>query len=111
MTRMSDIDLRKLASYIVEEQAGNPQWMLGYAKAQEKLHRSKAAPRWVNSKVAAGILGISCRTMRSIKENFTYTKNGNSNQSNIYFDANKLLTDYDRLLAAKGQACSGLQNQ
>ena len=38
---MTDNELRKLACYIVEEQAANPKWMIEFAKAQQKLHKGK----------------------------------------------------------------------
>ena len=98
---MTDNELRKLARFTVEEQAANKVWMLEYAKAQAKLRRGKVEPRWVNSKVAAEFLGISRRTMRSVKENFTNTKNGCEKQGNIYFDANRLQEEYDKFLQSR----------
>lgn len=100
---MTDNELRKLACYIVEEQAANPQWMIEFAKAQQKLHKGKTESQWVNSKVAANILGISQRTMRDIKDNFTHIKSGGERQSNIYFDAKKLQEEYDKYLSSRNK--------
>jgi len=100
---MTDNELRKLACYIVEEQLSNPQWMLEYAKAQQKLQKGKIQSQWINSKVAADILGISRRTMRDIKDHFTHIKSGDEKQSNIYFDANKLQEEYDKFLASRNK--------
>lgn len=98
---MTDLELRKLAKMIVEEQMNSPEWMAAAVKAIEKVRKGKTQPHWVNAKVAADVLGISVRTMRAIKESFTYIKNGGERQSNIYFDANLLVGEYDRFLAQK----------
>ena len=98
---MTDNELRKLAQFIVEEQASNANWMLEFAKAQQKLQKGKTEAQWVNSEKAAEILGISRRSMRDIKEHFTYIKSGSERQSNIYFDANKLREEYDCFLGSK----------
>ena len=103
---MTDNELRKLAQMIVEAQASNPTWMLENAKAHMKLRKKDTEPRWVNTKVAAQMLGLSVRTMRDIKDSFCYIKSGNENQSNIYFDANKLMDGYDKYLASRRKAGS-----
>ena len=36
---MTDLELRKLARMIVQEQAENEQWMIAFAKAQSKLQK------------------------------------------------------------------------
>lgn len=100
---MTDNELKKLAQYIVEEQATNAEWMLQFAKAQEKVRKGKSKPQWVNSEKAADILGISRRTMRDIKGHFTFIKSGDERQSNIYFDANKLREEYDCYIASKNR--------
>lgn len=98
---MTDNELKKLAQFIVEEQASNAEWMLGLARAQQKMQKGKIQAQWINSEKAAEILGISRRTLRDNKEHFTYIKSGNERQSNIFFDANKLRGEYDCYLASK----------
>ena len=98
---MTDSELRRLAQFIVEEQAANPEWMLLFAKAQDKVRKGKMEPKWVNSKKAAEILGIEARAMREIKSHFTHIKGGSEKQGNIYFDANKLVAEYDCYIASK----------
>lgn len=98
---MTDKELRKLAQMIVEEQAANPQWMMEFAKAQAQLRKKPAGPQWVNTQVAADTLGISVRTMRDIKKHFTHIKSGDEKQSSVYFDANKLMEEYDKYLASR----------
>ncbi len=100
---MTEQELRRLAKLIVEEQANNPEWMMAKVKAEAKMRKGKTLPHWVNAKVAADVLGISVRTMREIKESFTYIKSGSSRQGNIYFDANLLTEEYDRYLAQKNR--------
>ncbi len=100
---MTDLELRKLAKMIVEEQINNPEWMMAKAKAEAKVRKGKTLPHWVNAKVAAEVLGISVRTMRDIKESFTFIKSGDSRQGNVYFDANLLVEEYDRYLAQKNR--------
>lgn len=98
---MTDLELRKLAQMIVEEQIANPQWMAEFAKAQSKVRKDKVRAHWVNTKAAADILGISVRSMRDIKKHFTHIKSGDEKQSNVYFDANLLEAEYDKYLASK----------
>jgi hypothetical protein len=100
---MTDNELRKLAQFIVEEQAANPEWMLQFANAQQKLQKGKTQSHWINSETAADILGISRRTMRDIKGHFTFIKSGDERQSNIYFDANKLREEYNCYLASRNK--------
>lgn len=103
---MTDKELRKLAQMIVESQLNNPQWMLEFAKAQAQLRKKHAGPQWINTQAAAESLGISVRTMRSIKHNFTHIKSGDEKQSSVYFDANKLMEEYDRYLASRKKVVS-----
>lgn len=100
---MTDNELKKLAQYIVEEQATNAEWMLQFAKAQEKVRKGKSKPQWVNSEKAAEILGIKPRAIREIKVYFTHIKSGSEKQGNIYFDANKLREEYDCYIASKNR--------
>lgn len=100
---MTDEELRKYALYTVEAQLSNPEWMLAFARAQAKVNMSSMQPRWINSARAAEILGIGRRTLREIKDNFTYTKSGNSRQGSIYFDANTLQEEYDRFVSKQNR--------
>lgn len=101
LNRLVAMLVPKLAKKIVEEEFNNPEWMMAFAKATSKVRKENTQPHWVNAKVAADVLGISVRTMREIKESFTFIKNGGERQSNIYFDANLLMEEYDRFLASK----------
>lgn len=100
---MTDNELKRLARFIVEAQASNPQWMMANAKAQAELRRKDTEAHWVNTKVAAEILGLSVRTVRDIKDYFVYVKRGTEKQSCIYFDANKLSEGYDKYLASSSK--------
>ena len=103
---MTDKELRKLAQMIVEEQASNPAWMNEFAKAQAQLRKKSVGPRWISTQVAAETLGISVRTMRDLKKHFTHIKSGEEKQSSVYFDANKLMAEYDKYLASRKKVVS-----
>lgn len=96
--------MKRLAHLIVMEQAQNEDWMLAFAKAQQKLR--KPEKRLVSAKKAADMLGISTWQLYRIKDGedgvpqFSYTK-GCSQSSPLRFDADKLLGEYERYLSRK----------
>lgn len=89
---MTDNELRKLAHYIVAEVRGDRELLSQVID----LASATQGKKLVNTKTAADMLGISVRQLRSIKEHFTYIKNGNSKQSGVLFDASTLFREYDR---------------
>lgn len=86
---MTDIELKKLAVMIVEQQAQNKDWMQAYVAECIKLEKDNL----VSASKAAEILGISVGHLRRIKEHFHYVK-GSSQSSPLRFDADKLKEDY-----------------
>ena len=106
---MSDSELRRLAHYIVLEQASNEKWLAAYAKAQSKLREPEK--KLISAKKAADILGISVWQMYRIKDDedgrpqFSYTK-GESQSSPLKFNSATLLDEYDRYLAKKRNSVS-----
>lgn len=102
---MTDLELRKLARMIVQEQAENEQWMIAFAKAQSKLQ--KPVEKLVSPAKAAEILGISVWQLYHIKDDedgrprFSYVKTGNSQSSPLKFNAATILEEYDRYLSQK----------
>lgn len=97
---MSDVELRKLAHYMVVEAREDDVLLAKVAKMLQK-HSAKQDRRNVNAKVAADMLGISVRQLRRIKEHFSYVKNGASQQAGIMFNANTLYGEYDAYIASK----------
>lgn len=101
---MTDFELRKLAHYIVVEQASNEQWLTAFAKAQAKIKNSEK--RLISAKKAANMLGISVHQLRRIKDDedgkpqFSYTK-GSAKSSPIKFDVSRLIEEYNMFLAKK----------
>ena len=63
---MTDLELRKLAKMIVQEQARSSEWMNAFAKAQ--AHNQKPAETLVSAQKAATILGISVWQLYRIKD-------------------------------------------
>lgn len=101
---MTDFELRKLAHYIVVEQASNEQWLTAFAKAQAKIKNSEK--RLISAKKAANMLGISVHQLRRIKDDedgkpqFSYIK-GHAQSSPLKFDASRLIGEYNMFLAKK----------
>lgn len=99
---MTDSEMRRLAHYIVMEQASNEQWLTAYAKAQSKLREPQR--RLVSAKEAANMLGISVWLLYRIKDDedgkpqFSYTK-GNAQSSPLKFNSATLIEEYERYLA------------
>lgn len=99
---MTDSEMRRLAHYIVMEQASNEQWLTAYSKAQSKLREPEK--RLISAKKAAEILGISVWQLYRIKDDergvpqFSYTK-GNAQSSPLKFNSATLVDEYDRYLA------------
>ena len=102
---MTDNELRRLAHYIVQEQANNEQWMTSYAKAQSKLREPEK--RLVGARQAAEMLGISVILLRRIKDDengvpqFSYVKGG-SKSSPLKFNAATLMEEYERYVSRHG---------
>jgi hypothetical protein len=86
---MTDSELRRLAHYIVQEQANNEQWLTAFAKAQAKLREPEK--RLVGAKKAAEMLGISVTLLRRIKDDengvpqFSYVKGGSKSSPLKFF--------------------------
>lgn len=103
---MTDAEMRRLAHYIVMEQASNEQWLAAYAKAQSKLRGPER--RLISAKKAADMLGISVWQLYRIKDDedgrpqFSYTK-GSAKSSPLKFDASRLLDEYERYLAKRNK--------
>ena len=103
---MSDIELRRLAHYIVLEQASNEEWMNSFAKAQSRLMKSEKTKSLISAKKAAEMLGISVWQLYRIKDDedgvprFSYVKNGNSKSSTLKFNAATLMDEYERYIAS-----------
>lgn len=97
---MSDVELRKLAHYIVVEAREDDVLLAKVAKMLQKFS-VKQERRNVNAKVAADMLGISVRQLRRIKEHFSCVKTGTSKQAGIMFNANTLQQEYDAYIALK----------
>lgn len=101
---MTDLELRKLAKMIVQEQARSSEWMNAFAKAQ--AHNQKPAETLVSAQKAATILGISVWQLYRIKDDedgrpqFTYIK-GDSKSSPIKFNSATLMEEYERYVAKK----------
>ena len=102
---MTDSELRRLAHYIVQEQANNEQWLMAYAKAQSKLR--EPVKRLVGARQAAEMLGISVTLLRRIKDDengvpqFSYVKGG-SKSSPLKFNAATLIEEYERYVSKHG---------
>ena len=101
---MTDSEIRRLAHYIIMEQASNEQWLTAYAKAQSKLREPQ--PRLISAKEAANMLGISVWLLYRIKDDedgkpqFSYTK-GNAQSSPLKFNQMTIVDEYNRYLAKK----------
>ena len=99
---MTDNELRRLAHYIVLEQANNEQWLMAYAKAQTKLRVPEK--RLIGAKKAAEMLGMSVTLLRRIKDDengvpqFSYVKGG-SKSSPLKFNAATLMEEYERYVS------------
>lgn len=91
---MTDIELKKLAAMIVEQQSTNKEWMQAYVA--ERIRQEQGIENntnLVSASKAAEILGISVGHLRRIKEHLHYVKGG-SQSSPLKFDADKLKDDY-----------------
>lgn len=101
---MTDNELKRLAHFIVMEQANNEQWLDAYAKAQAKF--TKPQTRLVSAKEAASMLGISVWQLYRIKDDennvpqFSYIK-GESQSSPLKFNSTTIVDEYNRYLAKK----------
>lgn len=90
---MTDIELKKLAAFIVEQQSQDKAWMQAYVAERIKQEKEVAKANLVSANKAAEILGISVGHLRRIKEHLHYVKGG-SQSSPLKFDADKLKDDY-----------------
>lgn len=57
----------------------------------------QTAPRWVSTRQAAGLLGISEGWLRKNKGHFTHIKGGGNEQGRLRFDAQRLFEEYELL--------------
>ena len=62
-----------------------------------RLKRYDEAPRLVNSREAAKMLGISLRTLRRVQDRLPAEKHGEGKQARWMFDANRLVQSYMEL--------------
>ena len=112
---MSDNELKRLAHFIVLEQASNEEWMTSFAKAQAKIQKTET--RLVSPRKAAEILGISVWQLYRIKDDedgkaqFSYVKTGDKQSSTLKFNAATLIEEYDRYLASKKKNVIALPKQ
>lgn len=99
---MTDEELRRLARFIVQEQAENDRWMESFARAQARL--GEQCRRLVSAKTAAEMLGISVWQLYRIKDDdngvprFSYTKGG-SQSSPLRFNPDTIVDEYESYLA------------
>jgi len=103
---MTDGELRRLAHFIVLEQASSQEWMEAFAKEYAKITKGKESPkRFVSAKQAAGILGISVWQLYRIKDDengnprFSYIKSGAEKSSTLKFNAATLMDEYERYIS------------
>lgn len=101
---MTDTELRKLAHYIVQEQAASPQWMKAYC--QQRGEDSKAK-KLISVKSAAELLGVSPSWLYHHKDDeygrpqFSYVKSGDSRSSTLKFNESTIMQEYDMLIAKR----------
>ena len=101
---MTDSELRRLAHYIVMEQASNEQWLTAYAKAQSKLREPQR--KLISAKEAANMLGISVWRLYRIKDDengkpqLSYIK-GDSQSSPLKFNSATLIDEYSHIKKKK----------
>ena len=107
---MTDGELRRLAHFIVLEQASSKEWMEAFAKEYARITKGKETPkRFVSAKQAAVILGISVWQLYRIKDDengkprFSYIKSGTEKSSTLKFNAATLVEEYERYISSKGE--------
>lgn len=104
---MTDLELRKLAQFIVIEQSKSPEWMEAFAKAQTRMQ--KPEDKLISAQKAAEYLGISVWQLYRIKDDedgrpqFSYIK-GESKSSPLKFQLATLKEEYERFIAKKKSA-------
>ena len=105
---MSDLELRRLAHFIVLEMASNENLIVAMAKAQKKVMKKET--RLVSAKEAARIIGISVWQLYHIKDDkaglprFSYIKCGKGKSGTLKFNAITLVDEYARYVASlKGE--------
>lgn len=102
---MTDLELKRLAHFIVIEQSQSEQWMTAFVAAQAK--NKKPEKRIVSAKKAAEILGLSVWQLYRIKDDengmprFSYIKSGNKKSSTLKFNAVTLVDEYEKYIAKK----------
>ena len=92
---MTDAELKKLASYIVQEQARSKEWMTAYVREQ---NLQSSEPLYYTPRQAAQVLGISVSSLYKIKDAFTYIKSGSSKSSTLKFAVKTLQEEYNQYL-------------
>lgn len=91
---MTDGELKRLAHYIVMEQATNHEWMTAFAKVQAETRQKEQ--KLIRAKDAADMLGISVWQLYRIKDSFSYTKTGSN--GTLKFNSATLLQEYEKYL-------------
>ena len=100
---MTDDELKRLAHFIVLEQASNETFIKALADATRKLAQTE---RLVSLKEAAGIIGKSASWLYKHKEengirNFSFVKSDDSKNSSVMFNAATLMDEYNSYVRRK----------
>lgn len=100
---MTDDDLKRLAHFIVMEQATNETFIKALAKATRELTQTE---RLVSLKEAAAIIGKSVSWLYKHKEengvrNFSFVKDDSSQNASVMFNATTLMDEYNSYVRRK----------
>lgn len=100
---MTDDDLKRLAHFIVMEQATNETFIKALAKATRELTQTE---RLVTLKEAADIIGKSSSWLYKNKStdgvrNFSYVKSDDARNSSVMFNATTLMDEYNSYVRRK----------
>ena len=100
---MTDDELRRLAHFIVMEQATNEAFIKALASATRELSREE---RLVSLREAAAIIGKSPSWLYKHKEedgfrNFSFVKSDGSKNASVMFNAVTLMDEYNRYVNRK----------
>lgn len=97
---MTDYEIKKIAKAIIDEALQNDALLKKIASMVQSP--AKAPVRLVTAREAASMLGISVGHLRSIKDDengmprFSYVKTGSGKNCALRFNANTLMSDYER---------------
>lgn len=100
---MTDDELKRLAHFIVLEQASNETFINALAKATIALNKTE---KLVTLKEAANIIGKSASWLYKHKEedgikNFSFVKSEDSKNSSVMFNASTLMEEYNSYVLRK----------